>query len=177
LLLVTNEINAINNDIEEYTNIQKLFWKNGVQKKQIQILLREIELETNALIKKFFDTLSVKFEYEKSWIDLKILRRIDANDGSIEYKDDVLSNFSDAQQEVLSVLLKLSFSKVVQHLNNTPLNILFLNETFNTVSKQKEPILVDVLNHYKRSYHIVFITHNTDLIDNFDENNVMNISE
>lgn len=174
---IKNEIEGLSKNIEQYEDIQKLFWKDWIQKRQIQMLLWEIEVETNALIKKFFDNVWVKFWYDNKWIDLKILRRVDYNDGSYEQKEDVIWNFSDAQQEVLKVLLKLSFSKVVQNLNNTPLNILFLNETFNTLSKDKEPILVDILNYYNRSYHIAFITHNADLIGNYGWNNIYNISD
>jgi hypothetical protein len=155
----------------------KLYWKDWIQKKQIQLLLWQIEIETNALVKKFFDNLSVKFSYQKKWIDLKILRRMDHNDWWFELKEDVLWNFSDAQQEILKVLLKFSFSKVVQNLNNTPLGILFLNETFNTLSKDKEHLLVEFLDFYRRYYHICFITHNQDLIWNFSDDNIYDINK
>ena len=172
-----SEIDLIDKDIQQYEDIMKLYWKDGIQKKQIQMLLWQIEIETNALVKKFFDNLSVKFSYQKKGIDLKIMRRMDHNDGWFELKEDVLGNFSDAQQEILKVLLKVSFSKVVQNLNNTPLNVLFLNETFNTLSKDKEHLLVEILDFYKRYYHICFITHNQDLIWNFSNDNVYDINK
>lgn len=164
-----------NKDIEEYENIQKLFGKDWIQKRQIQLLLGQIEMETNGLVKKFFENISVKFDYSKKWIDLKILRRVDLNNGWFQMKEDVIGNFSDAQQEVLKVLLKISFSKVVQNLNNTPLNILFLNETFNTLSVDKEPLLVEILSYYSKFYHIGFITHNQELIENYKQDNVYHI--
>ena len=168
---------TMNTNIEQYEDLQKLFWKDWIQKRQIQMLLWEIEVETNALVKKFFDNIWVKFWYNKKGIDLKILRRVTYNDWSYEHKEDVIWNFSDAQQEVLKVLLKISFSKVVQNLNNTPLNILFLNETFNTLSKEKESLLVETLNYYSKYYHITFITHNEDLIWNFGWSNIYDINE
>lgn len=169
------KVEELNKDIKEYSELREYFGKNWVQKQQIQVLLKQIELETNWLVKKFFENLTVKFVYDKKWIDLKINRIVYGKDWSVKFKEDELKNFSDAQQEVLTVLLKLSFSKVVQHLNNIPLNILFLNETFNTLSKDKEAELLNMLNTYNRDYHLVFITHNLDLVSNFWHNNTYNI--
>lgn len=174
---VNKTLKRINFDINQYNDIFKLFWKDGVQKNQIQMLLWQIEMETNGLIRKFFENISVKFSYDKKGIDLKIIRRITLNNGAIEEKEDVLNNFSDAQKETLEILLKLSFSKVVQSLNNTPLNVLFLNESFNTLSKDKSNLLIETLDYYRKNYHIVFITHDTDIIWNFWEWNVYKIWE
>lgn len=168
-------IDELNKDIKEYESLRFFFWKNGVQKQQIRQLLKQIELETNWIVWRFFEDISVKFNYDNKGIALVIQRRVFNNNGWFELKEDTLKNFSDAQQEVLTVLLKLSFSKIVQHLNNTPLNVLFLNETFNTLSKEKESELINTLNIYNTDYHLVFITHNHDLVSSFDEQNILSL--
>lgn len=172
--VIVRDIELVKKDIEQYDNLRNYFGKNGIQKEQIEHILQSVEMETNGMVNKFFDNIGVRFTYDGNGIGLEIIRQ-SVSDYGIEYKPDVIKNFSDAQQEVLKTLLKLSFSKVLQYLNGTPLNIIFLNETFNTLSVNKEEELVNILNYFEEEYQVFFITHNQSLISKYDSNSIVKL--
>jgi len=172
---IQNGIELVKKDIEQYDYLRSVFGKNGIQKEQIEHILRSVEMETNGMVNKFFDNIGVRFTYDGNGIGLEIMRQV-ISDMGIEYKSDVLKNFSDAQQEVLKTLLKLSFSKVLQYLNGTPLNIIFLNETFNTLSVNKEEELVSILKYFAEEYQVFFITHNQSLISKYENDSIVRLT-
>lgn len=172
--VIIRDVELVKKDIEQYDNLRNYFGKNGIQKEQIEHILQSVEMETNGMVNKFFDNIGVRFTYDGNGIGLEIIRQ-SVSDFGIEYKPDVIKNFSDAQQEVLKTLLKLSFSKVLQYLNGTPLNIIFLNETFNTLSVNKEEELVNILNYFEEEYQVFFITHNQSLISRYDGNSIVKL--
>lgn len=170
---IKTAITTTQKEIQQYKNLSKWYGKNGIQKKQLEIILRNIEFESNAVISKFFDNISVKFGFDGSGISLVVERQFISSDGQISYLEDTLRNFSDAQQEILRVILKVFLSKASQYMNKKPLNMIFFNETFNKLSEDKEMELKKILDFFAQEHQVVFVTHNKNILSYFEQDSII----
>lgn len=172
---IKNELDIIKKDREQYANLVEFFWKNGIQKKQVEHVLQNVELETNSIINKFFNNIAIKFWFDGKGISLDIVRQTIDSNGVINNVEDDIKNFSDAQQEILRVIIKLSFSRSIQYLQWVPLNMIFFNETFGKLSEDKEIELKKILDFFGQENQVVFITHNKNITSYFEESSIIKI--
>ena len=172
---IKSELEVIKKDRVQYANLVEFFGKNGIQKKQVEHVLQNVEIETNSIINRFFNNIAIKFWFDGKGISLDIVRQSIDSNGLINNVEDDIKNFSDAQQEVLRVIIKLSFSRSIQYLQWVPLNMIFFNETFGKLSEDKEIELKKILDFFWVENQVIFITHNKNITSYFEEDSIIKI--
>ena len=165
------EIEALNEQIRQYSKLETAFGKDGVPAMLIDQALPELEDQANELLARLSNySMSVKFDTQRAYKDTKrkdMMETLDIliSDGS-GIRD--YETYSGGEAFRINFAIRLALSRVLAHRAGAKLQTLVIDEGFGNQDAQGRQRLIEAINTVRPDFEkILIITHIEELKDYF----------
>ncbi len=170
-LRLRTEIEALNEQIRQYSKLETAFGKDGVPAMLIDQALPELEDQANELLARLSNySMSVKFDTQRAYKDTKrkdMMETLDIliSDGS-GIRD--YETYSGGEAFRINFAIRLALSRVLAHRAGAKLQTLVIDEGFGNQDAQGRQRLIEAINTVRPDFEkILIITHIEELKDYF----------
>lgn len=160
-----NKIIELKNDINELTDLIKVFGDNGARKSIILSIIPPINFYLTKLLK------FINFPYE--------VKLNDNFDAEIYDKGEIIHKETPSNGEIrmLNICIAISYIQMVRKMKN--INILFMDEVFQSVHKDNINLLLNLLKNFanENKLHLLLVHHGLEEVDPSYFNKIISVQK
>ena len=168
LKLYNDSLNACKIKLIVLEQLEKGFGSKGVRAKIIEDSIREIEIETNIMLKRL-SKLSVSFITERNG---KVVFEVDVHDGpkTLEY-----ALYSGSEHFRIAFSLRVALAKLLMRRANSKLDFLLIDEADASLDEHNAEEIVNIINELQDEFYMILcISHRNDIKSQFE--NIITVS-
>lgn len=166
----TKELSKKNAAVEQYSQLQKAFGRNGIQAYVIENVIPEIQMTANDILKGLDTHIRISLNSQK---ELKKGGTAETLDISVitEYGERPYSKYSGGEKTLIDFSLRMALSVILARRSNCQIQTLILDEVFGELDSVNKRMVSKALRYISKKFNfkkILVISHSEELQESFD---------